>query len=149
MRAVAVALAVTVTGCGTPPARSTLAVPEATAEATLEPPPARVAPRGPTLTREAFDRTLDAGPGAFLGRVKVRAVMTGGRFVGWEVLEMDPAFAGGGVRVGDVVERVNGLSVEKPDDFAAAWQALRGVGAVELGIRRNGEESVVRIPVVE
>jgi len=126
-----------------------MAVPETTAEETLEPPPARQAPRGPRLTREAFDQTLDAGPGAFLGRVKVRAVVAGGRFVGWEVLEMDPAWGGAGVRVGDVVERVNGLSVEKPDDFAAAWQALRGAGAVELAIRRNGEESVVRIPVVE
>src|SRR5262249_51415280 len=129
--------------CAAPPPRSTMAVTEETIEA---PPPK---PAGPRLTREAFDRTLDAGPGAFLGRVKVRAVAASGRFVGWEVLEMDPDFAGGGVRVGDVIERGNGLPVEKPDDFAAAWQALRGAAAVELAVRRNGEESVVRIPVVE
>ena len=113
------------------------------------PPQPAAVPRRGELTRAALDRTLDAGPGAFLGTVSVRVVSSGRRFVGWEVLALDPDYADAGFHPGDVIVRVNGRSIERPDDLTVLWDSLRTAREIVFDIRRRGVDDVVHVPVKE
>jgi type II secretory pathway component PulC len=136
-------------GCGGASSRPSFPTPD-DAEAGPRRGPAHPAADG-RLRRADLARALAAGPGAFLGSVSVRAAREGGHFVGWEVLALDPSYAAAGVRVGDVVRRVNGLPLERPDDLTALFRALGApdVEALELDVRRGGADEVVRVPVLE
>jgi S1-C subfamily serine protease len=147
----------TVAACGGPASRPVVAlapVPASPEEAFATPPP-RPPAREAGVSRAALDATLNAGPGAFLGTVKLRAVTSGGRFVGWKILAMDARYASSGVKVGDVVRSVNGQRIERPDDMVGLWQVLRTANVVELDIIRDGStqmglgDEVVRVPVHE
>ena len=149
---VAVALAVALAACGGTASRPVVAPapvaasPEAAFASPPTPPPR---PRANELSRAALDTALDAGPGAFLATVKLRAVTSGGRFVGWQIRGMDPRYASAGIEVGDVVRQVNGQRIDRPDDLVALWQVLRGASAIELDVLRDGADEVVRVPIHE
>ena len=101
------------------------------------------------MTRAVLSRAVDAGPGAFLSTVELRGVRSGGRFGGWEVLSFDPRYQGAGVEVGDVIVRVNGRSLERPDDLSALWQVLRDAPELVFEVKRGGAPAIVRVPVLE
>ena len=45
------------------------------------------------------------------------------------------------------IRRVNGKSIERPDDLSLLWQALRGAAAIELDVRREGQDELVSVPI--
>jgi S1-C subfamily serine protease len=139
-----------VAACGPPqhPVIAPAPVAASPEEAFATPPPAP-RPRALGLSRAALDAALDAGPGAFLGTVKLRAVTASGRFVGWLILAMDPRYASSGINVGDVVRSVNGQRIERPDDMVGLWQVLRTADALEIDVLRDSGDEVMRVPVHE
>ncbi len=112
------------------------------------PPPPPPRPARAELTRAALDATLDAGPGAFLAKVRVIAARPGGRFLGWEIESLWPG-ANVGLEPGDIVTAVNGRSLERPEALPVLFQELRGASEVVVEFRRGLERRQARFPVVE
>jgi type II secretory pathway component PulC len=92
------------------------------------------------LTRALVEETVAQGLGVFLSRVTVAPVVEGRRFIGFrleaaEDLEAWNA-AGADLRVGDVIQRINGQPIERPEQAMWAFDQLRIAQGVEVvGIR--------------
>ncbi len=103
------------------------------------------------LTRDVIDRAVSRGIGAFLARVEVRAVVDGGRFVGWRLVSGADLrrwqSAGLDLREGDVVTRVNGQRVERPEHAAAVFRALPGTTALAVEVLRESRVLELRVAV--
>jgi len=115
-------------------------------------PPTPVARAPFTLTRGEVNRTLDAAPGAFLRRVSTEVRLRQGRFAGWRIVSFAPsdlAFTDGPLQAGDVILRVNGHTLERPDDLLDLWQALRSAPSLTVELERNGVGSTLRWTIVD
>jgi hypothetical protein len=115
-----------------------------------EPPPL---PPG-TLRRSDVRRAVADGVGAFLQHVEVdeRPVFVAGRFHGFRVaaLRGDPRYwRGVDLRPGDVVTRVNGMSIERPEDAAQALQSLEVASELRVELERGGEPRELRFAIIE
>ncbi|HKA87438.1 MAG TPA: hypothetical protein VKE22_07210 [Haliangiales bacterium] len=134
-------------GSATPsPAKAPLIEEPARAPSPPPPPPPR--PARAELTRTALNAALDAGPGAFLAKVRVVAARSAGRFLGWEIEALWPG-AAVGLERGDIVTAVNGRTLERPEALPALYQELRGASEVVVEFRRGLERRMARFPVVE
>jgi hypothetical protein len=117
----------------------------------VAPPPASAAPvpaapvcsdfvRPGVLRRAAIVRVVDRGLGQWLSQVRVAPARSGRKFTGWEIRELypdDPCYRAVDLQAGDVVTRVNGASLEKPDQANQVFQGLRTApGAGFPGHRR-------------
>jgi S1-C subfamily serine protease len=111
--------------------------------------PVQPAPRRPGVARAELVRTLDAGPGAFLAKVHVRAARDATGFHGWEIVGLDAPYAGGGLAPGDVVTRVNGRVIERPEQLGEVWGGLRGAGEIVVEYLRGGEHRELHVPVLD
>ena len=100
------------------------------------------------LTRRSLDETLAQGPGAFLGTIRVRAVQEKKVFRGWTIISLWPG-ARTELLPGDVVTRLCGRTLEKPDDVSELWGLLRTANEIVVEYERAGEPRVYRVPVVE
>jgi hypothetical protein len=136
--------------CGSAPA----------AEIPPEPPPLPVAPasapasaparaRPGVITRAELKAFLDRGMPAFIHNVVVDRYprRRGARFRGWQIVEFflgDPRFAHAGIKRGDVILRVNGRALERPDQFAQVWSSLRGASELTVELERAGAPRVLR-----
>jgi S1-C subfamily serine protease len=139
-------LVVALVGCGGGSARPEFPTPE---DAEAAPARRAAGARGPGVTRAELDHTLAAGPGAFLARVHVRAARDASGFRGWELVALDPPFDKSDLAAGDVVLRVNGRVVERPEELQAAWDALRSADAITVEYLRGGARRQLRVPVVD
>jgi hypothetical protein len=114
------------------------------------------APAAPPISKErrpgVIDRTelvtvLDAAPGIFLQHVDSQPRFRGGRFVGWKLVAFfpgDPRFAGVDLRAGDVVTRVNGNPIERPEQLMQVWQSLRTSNELVVDVEREGKPVTLR-----
>ena len=129
----------------------------------LPPPRHEPAPAAPTpastctdldargLQRAAVARAVDAGFGAWLGTVAVSPVKgpPGNRFLGWRIerLPDDPCYGRVDLRPGDVVTRINGATLERPEQASDLFQSLRAAGALEVALLRDGVARSFRLPI--
>jgi hypothetical protein len=118
------------------------------------PPPACMAFARPgVLRRSALRRGVDAGLGQWLaGGVDVDRSPPRGRFQGWLVNRLypaDPCYRDIDVRVGDVVVRVNGKSVERPEVAGEVFSALRSAPALVVELVRDGQPRTVTLPIAD
>ena len=98
------------------------------------------------ITRAEMRRTVDEGAQAFIQRVQIRPAFRNGQFYGWRVLE----YRGPGpVRAGDIVRRVNGQSLERPEQFMKAWEGLKRRAELVLEMVRHGRTLVLRWSIVD
>ena len=110
-------------------------------------------PEPTTVTREELTEFLDTTLHAFTARVRVAPVLdsqgAGARFLGWRLVAIDPDLRCGplGIREGDVVTTVNGLSIQTPDEAQAVWDSLYEATSITVGIIRGGVEDPVTISV--
>jgi type II secretory pathway component PulC len=120
---------------------------QARAEAGL---PAQI--EGGSIPRAALKAELGKGIGRFFQQVRPEPVVSRGRFVGWRIATL---FANrtdvkvSGVQIGDIVLRVNGESVERPEDFKAVWDSLNDAKQLVIDIERGGETSSVRYTITD
>ncbi len=132
-------------GCGgaPPPSAATPQVAEA------PPPPVEISE--PVIQRVALEEVLDAGLGAFLGRLTTEPSLDGNHFVGFRLVDLrDTAlFANVDLQPGDVIVSVNGQSIERPEQAFTAWTSLRVASEITLAVMRDGQRRDLRFPIVD
>lgn len=104
------------------------------------------------IRRDALLAVLAQGPGRFLQRVRVKADRDAqGRFAGWRLLELFPGEAAAPrvIAPGDTVLRVNGQSVERPEQLKTVWDSLAMSSELVLTVRRGATQSDVRYRIVQ
>ncbi|MCX7808428.1 MAG: hypothetical protein N2515_07450 [Deltaproteobacteria bacterium] len=104
-----------------------------------------------TISRSELRLVLDAGPAAFLARLELAPELVGGRFIGHRLIHSrDERLLGAGkLEIGDVIQSVNGFSVERLEEAFEAWSSLRVASELSVRILRKGEVRELRFPIVE
>jgi type II secretory pathway component PulC len=75
-----------------------------------------------------------------------------GHFHGWRLVSFYPGdarFAGVDLQAGDVITRVNGKSVEQPDQFMAVWTELRSAHELVVDVERAGTPRTLRWTIAD
>lgn len=104
------------------------------------------------LQRARVLAVLQEGAGRFLQKLKTEPHLERGKFVGWRIVrlfEQQPEMRGEVLRPGDTLMRVNGQSIERPEEFLHVWQEMRTSGELVLQIRRAGHDSTVRYTIAD
>jgi type II secretory pathway component PulC len=106
-----------------------------------------------SLTRALIEQTVAQGLGAFLSRVSVAPVLDGRRFVGFRLESAEDLdawrAAGADLRVGDVIQRINGQTIERPEQAMWAFNQLRIARGVEVVGVRGSAPFRVYSPIVD
>lgn len=105
-----------------------------------------------TIRRPDYDQLLAGPPGAFLALVPVTPAFESRRFIGWRIEAFfpgDPRLARVDVRVGDVVLRINGKSIEHPEQFIEVWREARGLSELRVDLLRDGLPRRLSFSIVE
>jgi hypothetical protein len=105
-----------------------------------------------TVRRAELVEVLDAHPGTFLRHVQTEPRLSGGRFAGWRLTAFypgDPRFAGVDLQAGDVIVRVNGRSIERPDQLMVVWDGLRQASELVVELERDGRPRTLRWTIVD
>src|SRR5262249_9058546 len=89
------------------------------AEAKAARPVLAAQPYGPRpVARRDLVRVLDRGPQDLLASIDEDPVVEGGRFRGWVFRGWrDDRYASSGLQAGDVIQRVNGKPIERPEQL--------------------------------
>jgi type II secretory pathway component PulC len=114
--------------------------------------PAQAAATRHQIGRAALDAVLDRGLGVFLGRVEVEPAREGDRVIGYRLVgyrRADDALARSGLRPGDILTRVNGQAVLRPEHAFAVWQGLRVASGVSVEYLRGGRRREMRFEIVD
>ncbi|MGB8299003.1 MAG: hypothetical protein WCG85_26530 [Polyangia bacterium] len=105
------------------------------------------------LKRSAVIRVVDAGIGRWLsGGVEVERRIAKSRFQGWEIRRLysgDPCYATVDLRPGDVVVRVNGRPIEKPEQAFDVLSSLRTVPELVVDFLRDGQPQKLTLQIVD
>jgi hypothetical protein len=102
---------------------------------------------GGAIPRVALSAELQRGIGAFLRQVRTKPAVQNGRFVGWRVLELfkkRPDVHVKGLRAGDTVLKINGRSIEQPEQFKLVWDSLSEAPELVIEIERQGRRCQLR-----
>lgn len=78
------------------------------------------------------------GPPWLLQRIDIEETLRDGKFVGWRLLRMPPEWEGIDLKPGDVITRVNGMTIEKPEDLWTAWTSLVVATDLKVAYEREG-----------
>ena len=134
-------------GCGGAP--SPEAAPTVRSSVTVHVSGPSVVRRG-AIAREALDAVLDEGIPRFLGHVEVAGVLEQGAFVGFELVRFfpdDPRFSAVDLGPGDVVTRVNGTPIARPEHLFAVWEELRVASELVVEYKRGPETRELRFSI--
>jgi hypothetical protein len=115
-------------------------------------PPLALEVNAGVIPRAALHAELARGIARFLRQVRTEPALAHGRFVGWRVLDLFAGRTDVNVRVlrpGDTVMRVNGQSVERPEDFKLIWDSLPTALELVLDIQRAGRASKLHYSIVD
>jgi type II secretory pathway component PulC len=143
-------LASSLVACGeTPPpksAESAASVREAAPTTTA----AAVPPKTTSLRRSQVKASIAKGLGYFLQNVTVDdyPVMRNNKFYGFKVKAIS-AELGVDIQPGDVVTRVNGMSIEHPEEADAAMRTLEKASALRVDFERDGKPRTLELPITE
>jgi hypothetical protein len=96
------------------------------------------------IERQGLVAILDQGLGRFLQHVRLEPALTGGKFDGFRLAALDPAWQGAGLESGDLITRLNGQPIERPEQAMAAFESLRTASEVRVDFTRAGKPSSVR-----
>ncbi|MCB9547745.1 MAG: hypothetical protein H6706_18110 [Myxococcales bacterium] len=136
-----------------PPVAPASVAPATVAPATVARPTLQAAPPADgvivagAITRGDLEAVVAAGAQRFIASLQVVPVMDGRRFRGFQLagVRPDSPLAGSeNVRVGDVVVAVNGLPVERPDQFMKAWGGLKKAERIDVKLLRGAQPLVYR-----
>lgn len=104
------------------------------------------------IPRAVLDRTIAAGPGAFLAQVPLQPERGADKkFQGFRIVSLygdSPRVLRYGVLPGDLLVSCQGQRIVTPGDLLTVFQRLRGSDVVEVQVKRAGELKVLRWPVV-
>jgi hypothetical protein len=103
------------------------------------------------IPRKIYDEWLRRGASYFIRQVTVTPIQENEEFVGFRLdtlFEDHVLFAEGEIRKGDIVQRVNGLPIGRPEQFMKVWDALKGRRALTVHIIRSGRPLIVNWVIV-
>ncbi|NOY92359.1 MAG: hypothetical protein GXP55_14290 [Deltaproteobacteria bacterium] len=104
------------------------------------------------ITRAALLPVLDGGLGRFLQGVETEPELEDGRFVGFRIARLypdDPRFRAIDLGPGDTILKVNGQSVERPEQALSVWNGLRVASELWIEYSREGELRELRFAIVD
>jgi S1-C subfamily serine protease len=102
------------------------------------------------LKRAALVRLLDSGLPRWLQGVEGDRALANHRFQGWLVKSLhpdDPCYAEVDLRAGDIVQKVNGKSIEKPEQAFDVAESLRKAPALVIEYLRDGKAQRLSIAI--
>jgi len=102
------------------------------------------------IPRIALQVEVQRGIGAFLRHVRTKPTVQRGRFVGWRVIELfkkRPEIRVLGLRPGDTVLKVNGRSLERPEQLKQVWDGLLEASELIVEIERDGRRCELRYAI--
>jgi hypothetical protein len=102
------------------------------------------------LKRVAVVRLLDAGLPRWLAGVEGDRALANRRFQGWLVKSIypdDPCYKDLDLRAGDVVQKVNGKSIEKPEQAFDVAESLRSAPSLTVDYLRDGKPRRLSIDI--
>jgi type II secretory pathway component PulC len=138
--------------CGeTPPAKTAQsAATPAASDAAPTTTAAAVPAKTTSLRRSQVKQGIARGLGYFLQNVTVEdyPVMRGNKFYGFKIRAIN-AELGVDLQPGDVVTRVNGMSIEHPEEADAAMRALEKAPALRVELERDGKPRTLELPITE
>ncbi len=103
-----------------------------------------------TIERGILIAVLDAGFGRFLQGVETEPVIAGGEFQGFRLLRLypdDARFAALDLSPGDVIKRINGEVIERPEQALRVWESLRVASQLLVDYERDGEARQLRFSI--
>jgi len=155
----AIAVCLVTISCGGATSDKSQAQTQSLDEVALEPPAAppsnslpkekAVAPPGMIL-RNDLKQVLAAGPAALLQEVTTEPVKKDGRFIGFRITQFTrgkPAAID--LCVGDVILKVNGQKIERPENYFLVFQELQVASELRFEVLRKGEEYTLLYPIVD
>ena len=102
------------------------------------------------LKRTAVVRLLDAGLPRWLQGVEGDRALSKRRFQGWLVKSLypdDPCYQDLDLRPGDVVQKVNGKPIERPEQAFDVAESLRTAPALVIDYLRDGKPKRLSIEI--
>lgn len=94
------------------------------------------------VTRGQLDTFIDKGPSFALTQVEVAPSRDDGTFQGFQLVSMSPnaqESVGEQLQLGDIITHINGVRLEKPDDYLDAWKLLGEVSSIRIDFIRDGQ----------
>ncbi len=104
------------------------------------------------IPRDALVGVLELGLGSFLRGVATEPHLVEGEFVGFRVVALypdDPRFAQLDLQPGDVVTRINGQRIERPEQAFEIWSSLRVSSELLVEYLKEGEPRRLRFAIVD
>ena len=101
---------------------------------------------GFTISRATLDEALARGPSWLIQQVTVRPVLFDRRFYGFQVVSLfpdRPALQDLPLKIGDIIQQANGISIERPDQFMKAWESLAGADHLSIRVVRDGRPLMI------
>ena len=100
------------------------------------------------IKRTTLEHALAQGAGWFIRQVGVRPVITADdKFFGYQLTALFPNRAPESaplpVRVGDIVQMVNGHPIERPEQFMEVWHSMASESYLSLHIVRDHQQLLV------
>jgi type II secretory pathway component PulC len=95
-----------------------------------------------TISRAQLDAFIAQGPAFAFSQVETQPHHADGSFVGFQLVDVTTAahnHIAPHLRVGDIVTHVNGIRLQRPDDYLQAWRGLAEASSVRIDFRRDGE----------
>lgn len=101
-----------------------------------------------SIPRGELNALLAKGPADLLASVQTDSHKENGRFVGFRIvsfrIDIHPCLD---LREEDVVTRVNGETIERPEQYFAVFEKLKAATEVRFDILRAGEPITITYPV--
>jgi type II secretory pathway component PulC len=128
---------------GPEPGQAGAATPDTAAPA---PAPAPTSSAPGTIRRATLEAYLSRGAQSFISQVRTRPAFIRGRFYGWRIV----SYAGPGpIHEGDVIHRVNGQSIERPEQFMQVWNGLSGSQRLTVKLFRKGRPLLLSYDIID
>ena len=101
------------------------------------------ASQAPNVARSDVSKFMDHGPAFLLTQIEVKPVHGKEGFEGYRLVStrggvrsfMEPQ-----IQLGDVVTHVNGIRLERPDDYLQAWNSLAKTEWIRVDFKRDAEK---------
>ena len=104
------------------------------------------------IPRDALVGVLELGLGSFLRGVATEPHLVDGEFVGFRLVALypdDARFAQLDLQPGDVVTRINGQRIERPEQAFEIWSGLRVSSELLVEYLKEGEPRRLRFAIVD
>jgi type II secretory pathway component PulC len=104
------------------------------------------------IARSDLVAVLDRGLGRYLQNVETEPAFHQGAFVGFRIVSLfpgEPAYASLDLRPGDIVTRVNGRPIERPEQAVVVWEALRTAEDLVVHYRRGNQQHALHFRIVD